>query len=80
MLKTDRILQPLLRKGGLSDKGYTTRDPSDAQIPLITRHESKNGLEIDPPLPLDAMEQAYREAVQGVSIRWTPNDARITSL
>jgi hypothetical protein len=43
-------------------------------------HESKKSLEIYQHLSLGAVEQAYQEAVQGVSIQWTPNDARITGL
>jgi hypothetical protein len=41
---------------------------SDAQIQLISGHESKKSLEIYQHLSLDAVEQAYQEAVQGVSI------------
>jgi hypothetical protein len=41
---------------------------SDAQIELISGHESKKSLEIYQHLSLDAVEQAYQGAVQGVSI------------
>jgi hypothetical protein len=42
---------------------------------LISGHESKKGLEIDPHLSLDVVKQAYPEAVQSVSIDRTPNNA-----
>ena len=38
------------------------------QIQLISGHESKKSLEIYQHLSLGAVEQAYQEAVQGVSI------------
>jgi integrase/recombinase XerD len=41
---------------------------SDAQIQLISGHESKKSLEIYQHLSLGAVEQAYQEAVQSVSI------------
>ena len=41
---------------------------SDARIQLISGHESKKGLQIYQHLSLGAVEQAYQEAVQGVSI------------
>jgi hypothetical protein len=40
----------------------------DAQIQLISGHESKKSLEIYQHLSLSAVEQAYQEAIQGVSI------------
>jgi integrase/recombinase XerD len=40
---------------------------SDAQIQLISGHESEKSLEICQHLLLDAAEQAYQEAVRGVS-------------
>ena len=46
----------------------TSRGLSDAQIQLISGHESKKSLEIYQHLSLSAVEQAYQEAVQGVSI------------
>jgi integrase/recombinase XerD len=46
----------------------TSRGLSDAQIQLISGHESKKSLEIYQHLSLGAVEQAYQEAVQGVSI------------
>ena len=45
------------------------RGLSDAQIPLIAGHSSKKGLEIDPHPFLDAVELAYQEAAQSVSIQ-----------
>jgi hypothetical protein len=41
---------------------------SDAQIQLISSHESEKSLKIYQHLSLDAAEQAYQEAAQGVSI------------
>ena len=46
----------------------TSRGLSDAQIQLISGHESKKSMEIYQHLSLDAVEQAYQEVVQGVSI------------
>jgi hypothetical protein len=47
---------------------YLTWDLSDTQIQPDLCHESKKSLEIYQHLSLDAVEQAYEEAVQGVSI------------
>jgi integrase len=49
----------------------TSRGLSDAQIQLISGHESKKSLEIYQHLSLGAVEQAYQEAVQGVSVKDT---------
>ena len=46
----------------------TSQGLSDAQIQLISGHESKKSLEIYQHLSLGAVEQAYQEAVQGVSV------------
>ena len=46
----------------------TSRGLSDAQIQLISGHESKKSLEIYQHISLDAVEQAYQEAVQSVTI------------
>ena len=46
----------------------TSRGLSDAKIQLITGHESKKNLEIYQDLAVGAVEQAYQEAVHGVSI------------
>ena len=46
----------------------TSHGLSDAQIQLISGHESKKSLEIYQHLSLDAVEQAYQEALQRVSI------------
>jgi integrase/recombinase XerD len=46
----------------------TSRGLSDAQIQLISGHESKKSLEVYQHLSLNAVEKAYQEAVQGVSI------------
>jgi hypothetical protein len=45
-----------------------SRGLSDAQIQLISGHERKKSLEIYQHLSLGTVEQAYQEAVQGVSI------------
>jgi len=67
-LNTDRILQPLLRKVVLSQECVTSRGLSDAQIQLISGHESKKSLEIYQHISLDAVEQAHQRAVQSVTI------------
>jgi hypothetical protein len=41
---------------------------SDAQIQLISGHESKKSLEIYEHLSLDAVEDAYQEAVQALGL------------
>ncbi len=46
----------------------TERGLSDAQIQLISGHESKKSLEIYQHLSLDAVEDAYQEAVQAISL------------
>ena len=46
----------------------TSRGLSDAQIQLISGHESKKSLEVYQHLSLNAVEKAYQETVQGVGI------------
>jgi integrase/recombinase XerD len=46
----------------------TGRGLSDAQIQLISGHESKKSLEIYQHLSLDAVEDAYQEAVQAIGL------------
>jgi integrase/recombinase XerD len=46
----------------------TARGLSDAQIQLISGHESKKSLEIYQHLALNTVEQAYQEAVRSISI------------
>jgi site-specific recombinase XerD len=46
----------------------TGRGLSDAQIQLISGHESKKSLEIYQHLSLDAVEDAYQEAVKTISL------------
>jgi len=46
----------------------TSRGLSDAQIQLISGHESKKSLEVYQHLSLESVEQAYQEAVQAVGI------------
>jgi hypothetical protein len=55
--------------GPLGDRTLlTSHGLSDAQIQLISGHESKKSLEIYQHLSLDAVEQAYQEALQRVII------------
>jgi integrase/recombinase XerD len=46
----------------------TTKGLSDAQIQLISGHQSKKSLEIYQHLSLESVEQAYQEAVRSVGI------------
>ena len=46
----------------------TSQGLSDAQIQLISGHESKKSLEVDQHLSLDAVEDAYQEAVQDIGL------------
>ncbi len=46
----------------------TGRGLSDAQIQLISGHESKKSLEIYQHLSLDAVEDAYQQAVQAIGL------------
>ncbi len=46
----------------------TSRGLSDAQIQLISGHESKKSLEVYQHLSLESVEQAYQEAVQSIGI------------
>jgi integrase/recombinase XerD len=46
----------------------TSRGLSDAQIQLISGHESKKSLEVYQHLSLDAVEEAYQGAIQWVGI------------
>jgi hypothetical protein len=46
----------------------TAQGLSDAQIQLISGHESKKSLEIYQHLALNTVEQAYQEAVRSMSI------------
>ena len=41
---------------------------SDAQIQLISRHESKKSLEVYQYLSLESVDKAYQDAVQSVGI------------
>ena len=47
----------------LTSKGLT-----DAQIQLISGHESKNSLEVYQHLSLEPVDKAYQDAVQSVGI------------
>jgi site-specific recombinase XerD len=46
----------------------TSQGLSDAQIQLISGHESKRSLEIYQHLSLDSVEEAYQEAVQSLRL------------
>ena len=46
----------------------TSQGLSDSQIQLISGHESKKSLEIYQHLSLEAVERAYQEALQRVSL------------
>lgn len=46
----------------------TSKGLSDAQLQLISGHESKKSLEVYQHLSLDKVERAYQEAVQGVGV------------
>ena len=68
-LNTFRILQARPPKSRTLPECVSSRGLSDAQIQLISGHESKKSLEIyEHTSSLGAVEQAYQEAAQGVSI------------
>jgi integrase/recombinase XerD len=46
----------------------TTKGLSDAQIQLISGHESKKSLEVYQHLSLESVDKAYQDAVQSVGI------------
>ena len=46
----------------------TAKGLSDAQIQLISGHESKKSLEVYQHLSLDTVEDAYQEAVENISL------------
>ena len=46
----------------------TARGLSDAQIQLISGHESKKSLEVYQHLSLESVEQAYQDAVRSIGI------------
>ena len=47
----------------------TTKGLSDAQIQLISGHESKKSLEVYQHLSLESVDKAYQDAVQSVGIQ-----------
>jgi hypothetical protein len=67
-LDSDRILKLVLREIILSHKQLTSRGLSDAQIQLISGHESKKSLEVYQHLSLESVDKAYQDAVQSVGI------------
>ena len=46
----------------------TSKGLSDAQIQLISDHESKKSLEVCQHLSLESVDKAYQDAVQSVGI------------
>ena len=46
----------------------TAQGLSDAQIRLISGHESKRSLEVYQHLSLETVEEAYQEAVQSIGL------------
>ena len=46
----------------------TTKGLSDAQIQLISGHESKKSLEVYQHLSLESVDKAYQDAVQSMGI------------
>jgi integrase/recombinase XerD len=46
----------------------TSKGLSDAQIQLISGHESKKSLEVYQHLSLESVDKAYQDALQGVGI------------
>jgi hypothetical protein len=46
----------------------TGKGLSDAQIQLISDHESKKSLEVYQHLSLDKVEKAYQDAMQGIGV------------
>jgi hypothetical protein len=49
----------------------TAKGLTDAQIQLISGHESKKSLEVYRHLSLESVDKAYEDAVQTVGIRWS---------
>ena len=47
---------------------YTSKGLTDAQIQLISGHESKKSLEVYQHLSLKSVDKAYQDAVQSVGI------------
>jgi integrase/recombinase XerD len=78
--RVQQIVQDYRRRAGIAQAIYphlfrhqmitylTARGLSDAQIQLISGHESKKSLELYQHLALHTVEQAYQEAVRRISI------------
>ena len=78
--RIQQIVQQYRRQAGITQKVHphlfrhqmithlTSKGLSDAQLQLISGHESKKSLEVYQHLSLDKVERAYQEAVQGVGI------------
>jgi hypothetical protein len=48
----------------------TSKGMTDAQIQLISGHESKKSLEVYQHLSLESVDKAYQDAVQSVRRAW----------
>ena len=46
----------------------TSQGLSDAQVQLISGHESKRSLEVYPHLSLETVEEAYQEVMKSVGV------------
>jgi site-specific recombinase XerD len=78
--RVQQIVQHYRGKAGIADHVHphlfrhqmlthlTSRGLSDAQIQLISGHESKKSLEVYQHLSLDSVEPAYQAAVQSIGI------------
>ena len=78
--RVQQIVQAYRRKAGIAQKFHphlfrhqmitylTSKGLSDAQIQLISGHESKKSLEVYQHLSLDKVEKVYQEAMQGVGL------------
>lgn len=78
--RVQQIVQVYRRKAGIQDHVHphlfrhqmltylTSRGLSDAQIQLISGHESKKSLEVYQHLSLEDVQQAYQDAVQTIGI------------
>jgi integrase/recombinase XerD len=78
--RVQQIVQGYREKAGISQPVHphlfrhqmltylTTKGLSDAQIQLISGHESKKSLEVYQHLSLESVDKAYQEAVQTVGI------------
>ena len=78
--RVQQIVQHYRRKAGINQAVHphlfrhqmitylTARGLSDAQIQLISGHESKKSLELYQHLALHTVERAYQEAIRSITI------------